>query len=110
LRVCRSYQVDGQRLDWITGGQERDLGRQEQLTRLLLRARPDYENPGGDWPARIAELLNVPVALASYGPATTAKRVTIGRGRVAEVSGRPQPQELHPLLKETSCVYLCPPA
>lgn len=74
LRLCRSYQVDGQRLDRLAASQEHDLGFQERLTRLLLRARPDYEDPGGDWPATIAELLNVPVALASYGPAGIAKR------------------------------------
>lgn len=76
LRLCRSYRIDGQRLDRIAPSPQHDLRWQEQLTRLLLRARPDYEDPGGDWPATIAELLTAPIVLASYGPATTAKRVT----------------------------------
>ena len=77
LRLCRSYHVDGRRLDRITPGPEHDLGWQEQLTKLLLRANPSYEDPGGDWPATVAELLNSPVALASYGPDATSKRSTV---------------------------------
>lgn len=75
LLLCRSYQIDGHRLDQIVPGPRRDLGRQEQLTGMLLRARPIYEDPGGDWPAIAAELLNAPLALTSYGPAITGKRV-----------------------------------
>jgi adenylosuccinate synthase len=77
LRLCRSYHVDERRLDRIAPGPEHDLGWQEQLTRLLLRARPDYEDPGGDWPATVAELLNAPVVLASYGPDATSKRSAV---------------------------------
>lgn len=73
LRLCRSYQIDGRRLDRIVPGPEHDLGWQAQLTGLLSRARPEYENPGGDWPATVADLLNAPVALASYGPTAAAK-------------------------------------
>lgn len=51
--------------------------------RKAVAARPDYEDPGGDWPATIAELLNAPIVVASYGPAITAKRVTNCRGSVA---------------------------
>ena len=74
LRLCRSYQVDGQRLDRITPDWRRDLGRQEQLTRMLLRARPVYEDPDGGWPAIAADVLNAPVALTSHGPAITGKQ------------------------------------
>ncbi len=74
LRLCRSYRLDGHRLDRIVPGPERDLGRQEQLTAMLLRARPNYEDPGGDWPAVVEDLLGAPVALRSYGPATASKR------------------------------------
>lgn len=80
LRLCRSYRIDGQRLDRIAPSPQRDLRWQEQLTKLLLRARPDYEDPGGDWPSTISELLSAPIVVASYGPATTAKRVTNRRG------------------------------
>jgi len=75
FRLCRSYQIDGRRLDRIVPGREHDLEWQEQLTGQLLRARPDYENPGGDWPTTISELLNAPVVLTSSGPAVTSKQV-----------------------------------
>jgi adenylosuccinate synthase len=68
LRLCRSYQVGGQRLTRIAPGPERDLQRQERLTSLLLRARPVYEDPGRDWAGVIEETLGAPVALRSYGP------------------------------------------
>ena len=74
LRLCRSYQVDGQRLTRITPGPERDLRWQEQLTGMLLRARPEYSDPGGDWPGVIEEVVGAPVVLRSYGPAAGDKR------------------------------------
>src|SRR4029077_14332499 len=46
LRVARSSQVDGQPLQRIIPGPERDLGWQERLTAMLLRARPVYDDPG----------------------------------------------------------------
>lgn len=74
LRLCRSYRVDGQRLDRITPGPEHDLGWQEQLTGLLLRARPEYEDPAPDWPATVSDVLNAPVTLLSHGPSATDKQ------------------------------------
>jgi len=68
LRLCRSYQADGQRVTRITPGPPRDLRWQEQLTGMLLRARPVYEDPEGDWPGVIEEVLGAPVVLRSYGP------------------------------------------
>lgn len=68
LRLCRAYQVGGQRLTRITPGPARDLRWQEQLTRMLLRARPVYEHPGDDWPAVIEKVLGTPVVLRSHGP------------------------------------------
>jgi len=68
LRLCRSYQAGGQRLTRITPGPPRDLRWQEQLTGMLLRAQPVYEDPGGDWPGAIEEVLGAPVVLRSYGP------------------------------------------
>jgi len=68
LRLCRSYQVDGHTLTRITPGPARDLRWQERLTGLLLRARPGYEDPGGDWPGVIEEVLDAPVVLRSCGP------------------------------------------
>jgi len=82
LRLCRSYQVDGQRLDRLPPGPERDLRHQERLTGMLLRARPEYEDPGGPWapwapwapwPDVIAGVLGAPVAVVSAGPAAADK-------------------------------------
>lgn len=74
LRLCTSYQIDGQQVERITPGPERDLGWQERLTMMLLRARPDYDHPGGNWRDIIEEVLGAPVVLRSYGPATADKR------------------------------------
>jgi len=74
LRLCRSYQVDGQRLTRITPGPPRDLRWQEQLTGMLQRARPEYSDPGGDWPGVIEEVVGAPVVLRSFGPTAGDKR------------------------------------
>ncbi len=73
VRLCRGYQVDGQRLDRLPPGPERDLGYQERLTGMLLRARPEYEDPGGNWPGVIEGVLGAPVAVVSAGPAAADK-------------------------------------
>lgn len=73
LRLCRSYRIDGQRLERITPGPERDLAWQEQLTAKLLRARPEYEEPSGDWPRVVEEVLGAPVILVSHGPTAADK-------------------------------------
>jgi adenylosuccinate synthase len=85
LRVCRSYQVDGQPLQRIIPGPERDLGWQERLTAMLLRARPVYEDPGPDWPGLVEGALGAPVVLTSYGPTAADKRA------VASALGRRTP-------------------
>jgi adenylosuccinate synthase len=74
LRLCRSYQVDGQPLRRIIPGPERDLEWQERLTAMLLRARPVYEDPGPDWPGLVEDMLGAPVVLRSYGPTVADKR------------------------------------
>ena len=83
LRVCRAYQVGGQRLAGIVPGPERDLRWQEQLTRTLLRARPVYDDSpldasGRDWPGIFEEVLGAPVVLRSYGPTVADKRGATG--------------------------------
>ena len=83
MRLCRAYQVDGQRLSRIAPGPERDLQYQERLTRMLLRARPVYEDPvcnegGQDWPGIFGEVLGAPVVLRSYGPIVADKRGATG--------------------------------
>jgi adenylosuccinate synthase len=75
LRLCTSYQAAGQRLTRIAPGPDRDLEYQERLTRLLLTARPRYEDPGGAWPDVIAGLAGAPVILGSHGPTAAAKRL-----------------------------------
>ncbi|MET8152675.1 adenylosuccinate synthetase [Actinoplanes sp. NPDC049668] len=74
LRVCTSYELDGARWERIVPGPPRDLDRQAALTALLARSRPgDLERPA-DFAARIAELLDAPVLLESYGPCRTDKK------------------------------------
>jgi adenylosuccinate synthase len=75
LRLCTSYQTDGGQITRLVPGPERDLAWQEELTGLLLRARPGYEDPGADWPQVAAQVLGAPVMLVSHGPASTDKRV-----------------------------------
>jgi adenylosuccinate synthase len=75
LRLCRSYRVDGERWTRIAPGPLRDLGWQERLTGLLLRARPEYGDPGGNWPGVIEEVVGAPVVLGSYGATAGDKRV-----------------------------------
>jgi adenylosuccinate synthase len=82
LRLCRSYQVGGERLTRITPGPPRDLGWQERLTETLLRARPVYEDSGGDWPGVIEEVLGAPVVLRSYG-ATAGDKQAIRAAQLA---------------------------
>ena len=74
LRVCRSYQIDGQQQTRIVPGPERDLRWQERLTAMLLRALPVYEDPGPDWPGIVEDMLGAPVVLRSYGPTAADKR------------------------------------
>ncbi len=76
LRLCQSYQVGGQRMARLAPGPEHDLQYQKRLTRMLLRARPVYEDPGQDWPGVIEEALGAPVAIRCCGPARSDIRVT----------------------------------
>jgi adenylosuccinate synthase len=73
LRVCPSYQVGGQPLRRIIAGPDRDLGWQERLTAMLLRARPVSEDPGPDWPGIVEDTLGAPIVLRSYGPTAAGK-------------------------------------
>jgi adenylosuccinate synthase len=75
LRVCRGYDVDGEKVTRLDVRPAGDLAAQEALTRRLLRARPVYDDAGGDWPQAVAEDLGVPVFLASHGPRALDKRV-----------------------------------
>jgi adenylosuccinate synthase len=75
LRVCHGYQIDGRLVTRLPARPPGDLAAQEALTRRLLRARPVYDDAGGDWVTIVEQALGVPVALASYGPRAADKRV-----------------------------------
>ncbi|WP_240810070.1 adenylosuccinate synthetase [Actinomadura sp. WMMA1423] len=72
LRVCRSYEMDGERVGRLETGPP-DLDRQAALTRRLLAARPVYA-PLGDPVDTIEGALGAPVVLRSYGPTSADKR------------------------------------
>jgi adenylosuccinate synthase len=74
LRLCTAYQAGGERITRIAPGPGRDVGYQEELTRLLLRARPGYEEPAADWPEVASQVLGAPVTLVSRGPTAADKR------------------------------------
>ncbi|WP_406311582.1 adenylosuccinate synthetase [Streptosporangium sp. NBC_01639] len=67
-RMCVSY--DTGELPVGTAG---DLDGQTRLTRRVLRARPRYTDGVDDWPAAVADALNVPVWLGSAGPTAMDK-------------------------------------
>ncbi len=71
LRVCRAYDLDGERTERLEAGPP-DLDRQAALTRRLLRARPVYA-PLGDPVATVEDALGTPVVLRSYGPSSADK-------------------------------------
>jgi adenylosuccinate synthase len=77
LRVCTSYELDGEGWERIVPGPAEDLGYQAGLTALLARARPGELERPDDWPARIGGLLGAPVFLESYGPRATDKRIVV---------------------------------
>jgi adenylosuccinate synthase len=72
LRVCHSYEMDGERVGRLETGPP-DLDRQAALTRRLLTARPVYA-PLGRPVETIEAALGAPVVLRSHGPASTDKR------------------------------------
>jgi adenylosuccinate synthase len=77
LGLCTSYRAGGQRLERITPGPEHDLRHQAELTRMLLGARPEYEQPGDPWPSVVEQVLGAPVVLESRGPAPTDKHLRV---------------------------------
>jgi adenylosuccinate synthase len=80
LRVCLDYRMGGATVRRLPAGMAGDLAAQEALTGRLLRARPVYSDPGGDWVTLVEQALGVPVGLASYGPRAADKRqvITVG--------------------------------
>ena len=92
LRLGVAYEVDGQRLDHLVPGAAHDLAAQESLTRMLLRARPVYSEPGADWPGIVEAITGAPVALRSCGAAAADKVATVPANRAP--AGLPE-QLLH---------------
>jgi adenylosuccinate synthase len=84
VRLCRRYRVDGRPVARLVPGPERDLTYTERLTASLLRARPEYEEPGADWPEVIGEVLGAPVALVSRGPTAADKQPAAVAGRLGQ--------------------------
>ncbi len=77
LRACHAYLADGERIDRLPYLPTRDLARQERMTNLLLRARPDYAGRTGPWPDIAAQELGAPVTLTSFGPTRSDKAVLV---------------------------------
>jgi len=74
LRICRAYQTQGHAaMTRLQPGPPRDLDYQEQLTQMLLAARPIYSSADGDWPDVIEQETGAPVVLRSHGPTTADK-------------------------------------
>jgi adenylosuccinate synthase len=73
LRACNAYHADGRTLTHLNPGPPRDLTYQQQLTDLLLAARPIYENPGTGWADLIEQEAGAPVLVHSYGPTIADK-------------------------------------
>ncbi|MEV0900306.1 adenylosuccinate synthetase [Actinoplanes sp. NPDC049802] len=74
LRICTSYEVDGETWDRIEPGPARDLDHQERLGERLRRARPSGLYRPDDWCEAIATHLGAPVHLESHGPAAADKK------------------------------------
>jgi adenylosuccinate synthase len=77
LQVCHSYQAPGQTVTRLPPGPARDLDYQQQLTAMLLAARPSYTRPKGDWAGIIEQETGAPVVVRSHGPTTADKAGTL---------------------------------
>ncbi len=86
LLICDGYVIDGQRIGRLVVGRDRDLVRQEQMTNLLLHARPVCHDPGSDWPAVVANALARPVTVMSYGP-TMRDKAAVTAPAIRAVTG-----------------------
>ncbi|HEY4421598.1 MAG TPA: adenylosuccinate synthetase [Pseudonocardia sp.] len=75
LRVCTSYEVDGEIWERIVPGPERDLEYQSRVTEALFRARMGSLRRPEDWAGEIGALLGAPVVVESFGPRSSDKRV-----------------------------------
>jgi hypothetical protein len=67
----------GRSISRIEQGQPRDLAYQEELTRMLTKAVPVYDDPApsteAEWRDQIEGILHAPVTVLSHGPAVTDK-------------------------------------
>jgi adenylosuccinate synthase len=102
VRLCHRYLVDGQPVARLVPGPERDLACQERLTAMLLGARPEYTEPGADWPGLAGQLLGAPVALVSRGPTAADKGqvaplLDTGAGRPSAAQSTPSALMISPM-------------
>ncbi len=111
LRICRAYDLNGRAVGRIEPGPPQDLGYQEALTAMLLRARPVYDetkpDTGEDWADAVAGILRAPVVIRSHGPAVTDKTwrpaqvLTIGL-RVCPIRFSTPPRRPRPAMAVTA--------
>ncbi|MBB2942735.1 adenylosuccinate synthase [Actinoplanes lutulentus] len=78
LKMCTSYRTGEVIWDRIEPGPHRDLAYQERLTERLNQTVPATLRHPGNWTEEIAEILDAPVEIESYGPRSSDKRIAVG--------------------------------
>lgn len=78
LKWCDAYDVDGQRIERLAPGPQRDLAHQQTLTALLQRAAPLYQQQEVACAQALVErfeaVSGLPVVAGSYGPTHASVR------------------------------------
>lgn len=127
LRICRAYDVHGRTVSRIEPGPPKDLGYQESLTAMLLKACPVYDAPERDpaagiapdpaqdteeyWADAVAGIVGAPAVIRSRGPAVTDKTwrpaqvLTIGL-RVCPIRFSTPPRRPRPAMAVTAMLPL----
>ncbi|MEU8238584.1 adenylosuccinate synthetase [Actinoplanes missouriensis] len=77
LGVCTAYREGSAIRDRIEPGPHRDLAHQERLTERLSHATPAATYRPENWAREISELLGAPIAIASHGPRSSDKRMSV---------------------------------
>ncbi|MGW1373694.1 adenylosuccinate synthetase [Streptomyces sp. NPDC002446] len=100
LRMAHAYRTPEGLWDRIPTAPPGDLTRQQRLTERLLTARPArLTSPGPDphaWTGALAQALNAPVLMESYGPASADKVVHEEPGGVTAPGSRSRCPETSP--------------
>lgn len=97
--MAHAYRTRQGLLDRVPTAPPRDLNRQQRLTEHLLTARPARQQSPGrdphDWSDALAEALNAPVLMESYGP-TAADKATRDPTAVTSQESRSRSRERSP--------------